>query len=34
VTPIHFDLFDRAGRDALSVYDLARLVEPAAHEVE
>jgi 5'-nucleotidase len=34
VTPIHFDLTDRAGLDALSVYDLARLVEPAAHEVE
>ena len=34
VTPIHFDLFDRAGRDALSAYDLTRLVEPAAHEVE
>ncbi len=34
VTPIHFDLTDRAGLDALSVYDLARLIEPAAHEVE
>jgi 5'-nucleotidase len=34
VTPIHFDLTDRAGLDALSVYDLARLVAPAAHEVE
>jgi 5'-nucleotidase len=34
VTPIHFDLTDKAGLDALSVYDLARLVEPAAHEVE
>lgn len=34
VTPIHFDLTDRAGLDALSVYDLARLIEPAAQEVE
>jgi 5'-nucleotidase len=34
VTPIHFDLTDRAGLDALSVYDLARLLRPAAHEVE
>jgi 5'-nucleotidase len=34
VTPIHFDLTDRAGLDALTTYDLARLVEPAASEVE
>jgi 5'-nucleotidase len=34
VTPIHFDLTDRAGLDALTAYDLARLVEPAAKEVE
>jgi 5'-nucleotidase len=34
VTPIHFDLTDRAGLDALTAYDLARLVEPAAREVE
>ena len=34
VTPIHFDLTDRNGMDALTEYDLARLVEPAAEEVE
>ncbi len=34
VTPIHFDLTDRSGLDALAAYDLARLVEPAAREVE
>jgi 5'-nucleotidase len=34
VTPIHFDLTDRSGMDALVEYDLARLVEPAAEEVE
>jgi 5'-nucleotidase len=34
VTPIHFDLTDRSGMDALTEYDLARLVEPAAEEVE
>jgi 5'-nucleotidase len=34
VTPIHFDLTDRAGMDALAVYDLARLLGPAAQEVE
>src|SRR3954470_3254736 len=34
VTPIHFDLTDRAGLDALAVYDLARLLAPAASEVE
>jgi 5'/3'-nucleotidase len=34
VTPVHFDLTDRSGMDALSVYDLQRLLEPAAHEVE
>ena len=34
VTPIHFDLTDRSGLDALAAYDLARLVEPAAEEVE
>jgi 5'-nucleotidase len=34
VTPIHFDLTDRSGLDALAKYDLARLVEPAAEEVE
>jgi 5'-nucleotidase len=33
VTPIHFDLTDRDGLDALARYDLARLVEPAASEV-
>jgi 5'-nucleotidase len=34
VTPVHFDLTDRAGLDALARYDLARLVAPAAQEVE
>ncbi len=34
VTPIHFDLTDRAGLEALTRYDLARLVAPAAREVE
>jgi 5'-nucleotidase len=34
VTPIHFDLTDREGLDALARYDLARLVAPAAREVE
>ena len=34
VTPIHFDLTDRTGMDALDLHDLARLLEPAAEEVE
>jgi 5'-nucleotidase len=34
VTPIHFDLTDREGLDALQRYDLARLIAPAATEVE
>jgi 5'-nucleotidase len=34
VTPVHFDLTDRAGLDALSLYDLSKLLEPAAQEVE
>jgi 5'-nucleotidase len=34
VTPVHFDLTDREGMDALARYDLARLLEPAAREVE
>jgi 5'-nucleotidase len=33
VTPIHFDLTDRDGLDALQRYDLARLIAPAAGEV-
>ncbi len=33
VTPIHFDLTDREGLDALQRYDLARLIAPAAGEV-
>jgi 5'-nucleotidase len=33
VTPIHFDLTDRDGMDALQRYDLARLIAPAADEV-
>jgi 5'-nucleotidase len=34
VTPVHFDLTDRSGLDALAVYDLQRLLRPAAQEVE
>jgi 5'-nucleotidase len=34
VTPIHFDLTDREGLSALQRYDLARLIEPAARELE
>ncbi len=34
VTPIHFDLTDREGMSALARYDLARLVAPAADEME
>jgi 5'-nucleotidase len=34
VTPLHFDLTDIGGLDALATYDLARLVAPAAREVE
>jgi 5'-nucleotidase len=34
VTPIHFDLTDHAGVDALRGYDLGRLLRPAAHEIE
>ncbi|MFL5822344.1 MAG: class I tRNA ligase family protein, partial [Solirubrobacteraceae bacterium] len=34
VTPIHFDLTDREGLTALQRYDLARLVAPAAREME
>ncbi len=33
ITPIHFDLTDRDGLDALARYDLARLIQPAAEEV-
>jgi 5'-nucleotidase len=33
VTPIHFDLTDTDGLDALQRYDLARLIAPAADEV-
>ncbi len=34
VTPIHFDLTDREGMAALEVYDLARLIAPAARDAE
>jgi 5'/3'-nucleotidase len=34
VTPIHFDLTDRDGLAALQRHDLARLIAPAASEVE
>jgi 5'-nucleotidase len=33
VTPLHFDLTDRAGIEALGGFDLARLLRPAAREV-
>jgi 5'-nucleotidase len=34
VTPLHFDLTDAAGMDALERHDLSRLLAPAAREVE
>jgi 5'-nucleotidase len=34
VTPLHFDLTDAAGLDELARHDLARLLAPAAREVE
>ncbi len=34
VTPLHFDLTDTSGMDALEVHDLSRLLAPAAEEVE
>ncbi|HWH44244.1 MAG TPA: 5'/3'-nucleotidase SurE [Thermoleophilaceae bacterium] len=34
VTPLHFDLTDQAGIEALGEFDLERLVRPAAREVE
>jgi 5'-nucleotidase len=34
VTPLHFDLTDAAGMDALARHDLGRLLAPAAREVE
>jgi 5'-nucleotidase len=34
VTPINFDLTDQEGMSALQRYDLARLIEPAAREIE
>jgi 5'-nucleotidase len=34
VTPLHFDLTNLGGMDVLSRYDLARLLAPAAREVE
>jgi 5'-nucleotidase len=34
VTPIHFDLTDVQGMDALAQHDLARLLQPAAREVD
>lgn len=34
VTPLHFDLTDTPGIETLGAYDLARLLEPAAEEVE
>ncbi len=34
VTPLHFDLTDRSGMDALELHDLSRLLRPAVEEVE
>ena len=34
VTPVHFDLTDVTGMDALAKYDLARLLAPAARDLE
>ncbi|HWT24114.1 MAG TPA: 5'/3'-nucleotidase SurE [Solirubrobacteraceae bacterium] len=34
VTPLHFDLTDEPGLETLGAYDLARLLGPAAKEVE
>lgn len=34
VTPIHFDLTDHEGMTALERYDLARLITPAASEID
>ena len=34
VTPLHFDLTDMEGLGALERYDLARLIAPAASEIE
>jgi 5'/3'-nucleotidase len=34
VTPVHFDLTDVTGLGALATYDLARLLAPAARELE
>jgi 5'-nucleotidase len=34
VTPLHFDLTDTEGMDALELHDLSRLLAPAAEEVE
>jgi 5'-nucleotidase len=34
VTPVHFDLTDVSGLDILTKYDLARLLAPAAREVQ
>ena len=33
VSPLHFDLLDRRGMDALDLHDLARLLQPAAEEI-
>jgi 5'-nucleotidase len=34
VTPLHFDLTDTPGIETLRSYDLARLLEPAAREID
>ena len=34
VTPLHFDLTDTAGIEALAGFDLDGLLRPAAQEVE
>jgi 5'-nucleotidase len=34
VTPIHFDLTDVSGMEALSAFDFDRLLQPAAREID
>jgi 5'-nucleotidase len=34
ITPLHFDLTDHQGMDTLQRYDLSRLIEPAADQID
>ena len=34
MTPLHFDLTDTSGMDALAVHDLSKLLTPAVEAVE